>query len=158
MTEILAMTDVTDQSFIIVKYGDGEEALFNPWCTSHTLMEWIRRKCKCDDDIVIDLVDLDGQVRNLSGRSKEYANEILNGRETYILIRVERCNDGKFLYTSLLNNLEEFNSELMVKLNSMSRPQTRINKKSKKPSVKTPKSNRNESPQKRPGSGEKKKK
>lgn len=38
---------------------------------------------------MIDLVDLDGQVRNLSGRSKEYANEILNGRETYILIRVE---------------------------------------------------------------------
>jgi hypothetical protein len=34
-------------------------------------------------------VDLEGQVKNLSGRSKEYANEVVNGRETYILIRVE---------------------------------------------------------------------
>ncbi|XP_071178686.1 uncharacterized protein CXorf65 homolog [Mytilus edulis] len=151
------MTDtVPDQSFIIVKYGDGEEALFNPWCTSHTLMEWIRRKCRCDDDIIIDLVDLEGQVKNLSGRSKEYANEVVNGRETYILIRVERCHDGKFLYTSLLNNLEEYNSDLMVKLNSMSRPQTRTKKNNKKTPSKSSKS-RNESPMKRPGSGEKKK-
>ena len=39
--------------------------------------------------VIIDLVDLEGQVKNLSGRSKEYANEVVNGRETYILIRVE---------------------------------------------------------------------
>ncbi|CAC5384112.1 unnamed protein product [Mytilus coruscus] len=106
--------------------------------------------------LVIDLVDLEGQVKNLSGRSKEYANELVNGRETYILIRVERCHDGKFLYTSLLNNLEEYNSDLMVKLNSMSRPQTRTKKNAKKTPSKSSK-NRNESPMKRPGSGEKKK-
>lgn len=38
---------------------------------------------------MIDLVDMDGQVKNLSGRSKEYASEVVNGRETYVLIRVE---------------------------------------------------------------------
>lgn len=32
---------------------------------------------------------MDGQVKNLSGRSKEYASEVVNGRETYVLIRVE---------------------------------------------------------------------
>lgn len=39
--------------------------------------------------VLIDLVDMDGQVKNLSGRSKEYASEVVNGRETYVLIRVE---------------------------------------------------------------------
>lgn len=39
--------------------------------------------------VIIDLVDLDGQVRNLSGRPREYANEMVSVRETYVLIRVE---------------------------------------------------------------------
>lgn len=43
----------------------------------------------CYFSVLIDLVDMDGQVKNLSGRSKEYASEVVNGRETYVLIRVE---------------------------------------------------------------------
>ena len=39
--------------------------------------------------VLIDLVDMDGQVKNLAGRSKEYASEVVTGRETYVLIRVE---------------------------------------------------------------------
>ena len=39
--------------------------------------------------VTIDLVDLDGQITNLSGRTREYANELVTGRGTYILIRVE---------------------------------------------------------------------
>lgn len=40
--------------------------------------------------VVIDLVDMEGQVTNLPGRAKEYANEIVTARGIYILIRVER--------------------------------------------------------------------
>lgn len=29
---------------------DNQEAIFNPWCSSYTLMEWIRKKCNCDSD------------------------------------------------------------------------------------------------------------
>jgi len=151
------MTEV-DQSFIIVKYGDNREALFNPWCSSYTLMEWIRRKCNCDDDITLDLVDLEGQVKNLSTRSKEYASEVVTPRETYILIRVEKYSDGKHHYTSLLDNLEEVNPDLMVKLNSISRPQTRNkNKKGKNNSKQQGLKPRQESPAKRPTSSERKK-
>ncbi|WAR03760.1 hypothetical protein MAR_010318 [Mya arenaria] len=75
-----------EKSFIIVKYG-----------------------------VTIDLVDLDGQVTNLSGRAKDYAHELVTPRGIYILIRVDRLPDnGQFHYTSLLNNLEETNPELMV--------------------------------------------
>ncbi|XP_022336512.2 uncharacterized protein CXorf65 homolog [Crassostrea virginica] len=151
------MTDNGDQSFIRVKYGDNQEAIFNPWCSSHTLMEWIRKKCNCDSDILIDLVDMDGQVKNLAGRSKEYASEVVTGRETYVLIRVEKIGDGKYNYTSLLNNLGDVNPELFGKLSVMSRPQTRVKGKKNNKPLKTPKSSRNESATKRPKSSEKKK-
>ena len=48
--------------------------------------------------MTIDLVDLDGQITNLSGRTKEYANELVTGRGTYILIRVE----SKLFYNDLI--------------------------------------------------------
>ena len=48
--------------------------------------------------MTIDLVDLDGQITNLSGRTKEYANELVTGRGTYILIRVE----SKLSYNDLI--------------------------------------------------------
>lgn len=152
-------TDI-DKSFIIVKYGDNEEAIFNPWCSSHTLMEWIRKKCNCEEDVTIDLVDLEGQVTNLAGRSKEYANEIVTGRGTYILIRVEKLQEnGQYHYTSLLNNLEDTMPDLMVKLNSLSRPTTRArNAKVKGTKKSVAQKVRQESANnKRPSSSEKKK-
>lgn len=152
---------------------DNEEAIFNPWCSTHTLLEWIRRKCKCDDSskschdilsfrqfssfsffflrfflyllldcfclscyccftslftscsasfsfssllnfsssfhsfyhyttlvtlnkmttllssVVLDLVDLEGQIKNLSTGADDYACDYVTPRETYILIRVD---------------------------------------------------------------------
>ena len=43
--------------------------------------------------VILDLVDLEGQVKNLPASTEEYASEYVTGRETYILIRV----DSKFL-------------------------------------------------------------
>ena len=37
----------------------------------------------------VDLIDLDGQVTNLSEHSKEYAYPYVGSRSTYILVRVE---------------------------------------------------------------------
>ncbi|XP_062621504.1 uncharacterized protein LOC134283077 [Saccostrea cucullata] len=100
---------------------------------------------------------MDGQVKNLSARTKEYASEVVNGRETYVLIRVEKIGDGKYNYTSLLNNLGDVNPDLFGKLSVMSRPQTRVKGKKNNKPLKTPKSTRNESATKRPKSSEKKK-
>ncbi|XP_067673848.1 uncharacterized protein C22orf15-like [Haliotis asinina] len=153
-------TSMADQSFIIVKYGDDQQALFNPWCTTHTLIEWIRKKCNCSHDITIDLIDQDGQVKNLAGSNEEYANELVNGRETYILIRVEKAGEnGQNRYVSLLNNLEHVNPDLMVKLNNLSRPATRNRKDRYKKTNKSGKSgSKPDSPNKRPTSSERRSK
>ncbi|KAL3857550.1 hypothetical protein ACJMK2_012202 [Sinanodonta woodiana] len=154
---------MTSYDFIMKMYitVHNQEEIFNPWCTSHNLLEWIRRKCNCEDDVILDLVDQDGQVKNLAGRLKDYACQLVSGRETYILIRVERQNDnGALHYTSLLNNLEDINPDLMLKLNSLSRPHTRSKNKFKgKTSSSKPQKLRPD-PQpspKRPASSEKKK-
>ncbi|KAK7088549.1 hypothetical protein V1264_022458 [Littorina saxatilis] len=148
--------DPSSQSFIIVKYGDNKEAIFNPWCSTHTLLEWIRRKCDCDEDIILDLVDLEGQVKNLPSSSEEYASDYVTGRETYILIRVEKQGEnGPNRYVSLLNNLDEYSPDLMVKLNNLSRPTTRNrNVKSRKNVRPNRNSAKTESSGKRPVSGE----
>ncbi|KAK7483711.1 hypothetical protein BaRGS_00025032 [Batillaria attramentaria] len=154
------MADQTPQSFIIVKYGDNQEAIFNPWCTTHTLLEWIRRKCHCDEDIILDLVDLEGQVKNLSSSSEEYASDFVTARETYILIKVDKQGENEpNRYVSLLNNLDELNPDLMVKLNNMSRPTTRSKKDRLKRNLRTARNNsKPESAGKRPVSGERRSK
>lgn len=153
------MADPSAQSFIKVKYGDNQEAIFNPWCTTHTLLEWIRRKCHCDEDIVLDLVDLEGQVKNLSSIStEEYASAFVNGRETYVLIKVDKQGENEpNRYVSLLNNLDEWNHDLMVKLNNMSRPATRGKKDRLKKNLRTSR-NDPKSAGKRPVSGERRSK
>ncbi|XP_041377638.1 uncharacterized protein LOC121390008 [Gigantopelta aegis] len=147
-----------DQSFIVVKYGDDQEALFNPWCSTQTLVDWIRRKCECPKDVVIDLVDLDGQVKNLSGSSEEYANELVTGRETYILIHVEKADNGPNRYIPLLNNIEKINPELMIKLNNMARPSTRNKRERTKKMSRSGKPSKLESSLKRPTSTERRSK
>ncbi|ESO89502.1 hypothetical protein LOTGIDRAFT_204334 [Lottia gigantea] len=122
-----------DQSFIRVKYGHDKEAIFNPWCSTYTLLEYIRRTCDCDQEYVIDLVDQQGHVRNLSTGTEEYANELVSARETYVLVRIERDGEmGSNKYIPLLDNLDKFNPELLVKLNNLSRPSTRKKDKYKK--------------------------
>ncbi|XP_076452677.1 uncharacterized protein CXorf65 homolog isoform X2 [Babylonia areolata] len=103
------------QTFIIIKYGDNQEAIANPFCSTHALLEWMRRKSHCDDDSVLDLVDLEGQVKNLPSSTEEYANDYVTGRETYILIRVDKQADstGTNRYVSLLNNLDDLHPDLM---------------------------------------------
>ncbi|XP_064613039.1 uncharacterized protein C22orf15-like [Liolophura sinensis] len=141
------------QSFIVVRYGDNQEALFNPWCTSTTLIEWIRKKCDCADNDVIDLLDLDGQVKFLSAKEKEYACDVVDGRQTYILIRIEKQGENEpSKYISLLNNLDKLNPDLMVKLNDLSKPS-----KGRKDRRKNMKSNKGrDSPSKRPASSDRK--
>ncbi|KAH9525557.1 hypothetical protein Btru_001688 [Bulinus truncatus] len=112
-----------DSSFVVIKYGDDKEALLNSRCPTLTFVQWIRRVCDCGNDIVLDLVDLDGQVKNLPVSSAEYASDYVTGRETYVVIRVEKEGEnGPNRYISLLNHLDKIHPELLVKLNDLSRP------------------------------------
>ncbi|XP_013379315.1 uncharacterized protein C22orf15 [Lingula anatina] len=111
------------QSFVRVKYGDNKEALFNPWCTIICLLDSIRKICKCDKEIVIDLVDMQGHVTNLGAKLREYACDSLQTREIYVLIKIEKqAGNLPNKYTPLLQNLDKSNPELHYKLLHMSRP------------------------------------
>ncbi|KAK3785381.1 hypothetical protein RRG08_045604 [Elysia crispata] len=137
-----ASTVTPDPGFVVIKYGDDQEAILNPLCSSYIFLDWIKRICNCDNDSTLDLVDLEGHIRNLPVTNDDYASDYVTGRETYIVIRVERQGDhGPHRYTSLLNNLEQVNPELLVKLNNLSRPNTRSsNKKDKlrRAAIRTP--------------------
>ncbi|BFZ18611.1 hypothetical protein BsWGS_21650 [Bradybaena similaris] len=118
--------DTASQCFVVIKYGDNEEALMNPWCSTQIFVDSIKRKCQCDSNSTLDLVDLDGQIKHLSVSPDEYASDYVTGRETYVAIRVERQGEnGPHKYIPLLNNLQEMHPELMVKLNNLSRPGTK---------------------------------
>ncbi|XP_068728464.1 uncharacterized protein CXorf65-like [Montipora capricornis] len=93
--------------FITVKYGDHEEALFNPNCRILHLLEDIKRRCNCPENVIIDLSDLSGSVKNLANNQSSNASDFLEERETLILVRVEKNpTEGRDvpLYTPLLRD------------------------------------------------------
>ncbi|XP_064620918.1 uncharacterized protein LOC135483800 isoform X2 [Lineus longissimus] len=126
-------------TFITVLFGDNQKAIFNPRCRSQILLEFIRRKCNCENE-AIDLIDFEGVVKNLSSAKLfDYAHEhqSVGSRESYVLVRVEseKKYNGKrekeqTKFVPLLNNLEAVNPELHDKLNNIvvERPKTREDK------------------------------
>lgn len=105
--------------FITVKYGDHEEALFNPNCRILHLLEDIRRRCNCPENVVIDLSDLRGAVKNLTDHQSSNASEFLNERETFILVRVEKnTTEGRDfpLYTPLLDDEDVLTTDFLESL------------------------------------------
>lgn len=104
--------------FITVKYGDHEEALFNPNCRILHLLEDIKRRCNCAENAVIDLSDLQGAVKNLTDHQASNGSEFLNERETFILVRVEKnIEGGEFpLYTPLLDDEDVLTKDFLESL------------------------------------------
>jgi len=132
-----------EPSFVVIKYGDDQEALINPSCSSYIFTDWIRQVVRADKDMLIDLVDLEGSLRHLPASTEDYATDYVTGRETYVVLRVERQGeDGPRRYISLLNNLDKSNPELSGKLIDLSRPGTRSARRGDKGGKKTP-NNRN---------------
>lgn len=115
-------------TFITVEFGEKQERIFNPWCSGHTLTEWIRKQCHCETGVVLDLIDQEeGNLTNLPERQQDYANEFITGRKKYVLLQVERMAEGGtyFRYKSLLNNIDDVYPDLASKLEELSKkPQT----------------------------------
>ncbi|XP_032225870.1 uncharacterized protein CXorf65 homolog isoform X1 [Nematostella vectensis] len=109
--------------FITVKYGDSQEALFNPNCRTQNLLEDIKRRCLCDKDFVVDLSDELGNVKNLLDHTGNYATDLLKAREKFVLIRVEKKGEESPIYTPLLNDLELITTSFIERL---SRPESRM--------------------------------
>ncbi|XP_075459508.1 uncharacterized protein LOC142496672 isoform X3 [Ascaphus truei] len=83
--------------FITVLYGvvntllsvsDNEEILFNSHCKVQLLLESIKNSCHCENEGEVELADESGQVKNLLENQQRYASELLNERETCVLLGV----------------------------------------------------------------------
>ncbi|XP_015776669.1 PREDICTED: uncharacterized protein CXorf65 homolog isoform X2 [Acropora digitifera] len=97
---------------------DHEEALFNPNCRTLHLLEDIKRRCNCPENVSIDLSDLRGLVKNLTNNQSSNASDFLQERETFILVRVEKNpTEGRDfpLYTPLLRDDKVLTTEFLVR-------------------------------------------
>ncbi|XP_038065810.1 uncharacterized protein CXorf65 homolog [Patiria miniata] len=105
--------------FITVRFGEKEEALFNPNCRTLLLLENIKQRCNCAEDVDVDLSDNEGNVKHLLETPLRYANEVLKERETLVLVRVEK-NEGnqKPHYVPLLNDVQAIDAAFMARLST----------------------------------------
>ncbi|CAH3105066.1 unnamed protein product [Porites lobata] len=108
--------------FITVRYGDCQEALFNPNCMTKVLLEDIKKRCRRGREEIIDLSDESGNLKNLLEHKSEYATEILKARHSFILIRVDKKEGDEIsTYTPLLNDIKTITSTF---LQHLTRPQS----------------------------------
>ncbi|XP_076468298.1 uncharacterized protein CXorf65 homolog [Babylonia areolata] len=122
-------------SYITVKFGEGQQQVFNPNCRAVCLLQNVRDRCVVwmdDEDLDllhgadIDLADESGNVKYLRDSPYRYASEILHDRETLVLLRVEKHEGAYASYTPLLKDeeiiTEEFLARLCVREDANSRP------------------------------------
>lgn len=99
--------------FIIVKYGHNESLLCNPSCAVINLLASIKRRAGYGNtNLVLDLSDENGLVKELDVHRNEYASNFLNSHATYILVQKDpilEAEDGRstptppqFTYRALL--------------------------------------------------------
>ncbi|XP_071849780.1 uncharacterized protein CXorf65-like [Apostichopus japonicus] len=117
-------------SFITVKYGDNQQKIFNPYCSSEVLLESIRQQCTEEEEVTIDLSDSAGNIKNLNNNLKAYANAYLEGRESYWLIKIEkgRTDNDPTKYSLMITDPESTCPELTSRLQDLSKPQTKTRK------------------------------
>ncbi|KAM4702882.1 uncharacterized protein CXorf65 homolog [Rhinophrynus dorsalis] len=103
--------------FITVLYGDNEEALFNINCKVQLLLESIKNCCHYENEGELELADESGQVKNLLENKQRYASEILNERETCVLLAVSKLQgSADVMFTPLLNDDAIVNAKFLAKL------------------------------------------
>ncbi|CAH1791557.1 unnamed protein product [Owenia fusiformis] len=74
--------------FITVKYGDNKDLICNPSCAVVNLLNNIKRRCGLgNSNVVLDLSDETGLVKDLDIHRRDYASKHLFSHKTYILVQ-----------------------------------------------------------------------
>ncbi|XP_020897026.1 uncharacterized protein CXorf65 homolog isoform X1 [Exaiptasia diaphana] len=107
--------------FIVVRYGENEQSLFNLNCRTRVLYENIKERCDCDSEDCIDLADENGVLKGFPDRltENEYGCEFLTSRASYILLQIHFTttkNGVTKSYTPMLNGVSESIPDFMSKL------------------------------------------
>ncbi|KAL8559588.1 hypothetical protein ACOMHN_018751 [Nucella lapillus] len=107
-------------TYITVRFGDGQEAIFNPNCRAVALLRNIRDRC-LEDNIdslytEVDLSDESGNIKYLRDTPLRYANEVLNDRECLVLLRVNKHDGVCASYTPLLKDDAAITEDFLGKI------------------------------------------
>jgi hypothetical protein len=96
-------------AYIIVKYGDNNEKIFNPNCISAVLLAFIKLSCGFDGEVYqVDLATESGEVIDLANHAKEYAKKYLDDSRAYILVKISGAEeDNSVTYSPLLEHTPE---------------------------------------------------
>eukprot|EP01136_Pigoraptor_vietnamica_P018175 Opistho-1_new@64388 len=113
--------------FISVKYADNRTLLFNPNCLSVILLRCIKERCGYPGEVAVDLADEQGWVKNLSSHLDEYADKFLTARASYVLVKMEKGEDGELMYTPLLDGSSKFMARLPGHAANSKRTTSRLN-------------------------------
>lgn len=83
--------------FILVKYGNNETLLCNPSCAVINLLKSIKRRAGYgNSEIIVDIADETGLVKDLDTHKSDHANQHLTSHATYVLVRKERLLVNRF--------------------------------------------------------------
>ncbi|KAI0215534.1 Lysozyme [Lamellibrachia satsuma] len=102
-------------------HRDKEDEVFNANCWCISLLDNIREKCQCPNDMEVELSDEHGHVKHLSELPYRYASELLQERERLVLLRVERGDEDDLpKYVPLLKDQEYITDAFIAHLSSAS--------------------------------------
>ncbi|XP_002730713.1 uncharacterized protein CXorf65-like [Saccoglossus kowalevskii] len=102
--------------YITVKFGSNQALLFNPACAVVNLLTNIKARCGyADTDVMLDLSDETGLVKELDAHRSDYADKHLDALRTYILVEKQHVppeeDDAKhpihYKYVPLLEKCED---------------------------------------------------
>jgi len=76
--------------FIVVKYGNNETLLCNPMCATINLLASIKRRAGYGNtNVVVDIADETGLVKELDTHKFDHADKHLTSHATYVLVQKE---------------------------------------------------------------------
>lgn len=135
--------------YIIVKYGQNESLLCNPSCAVVNLLTSIKRRTGYGNtNLVLDLSDETGLVKELDVHMNEYATNFLTSHTTYILVQKDQVLDdldttlstptpSQFTYKALLEDSTELFPNFRLHVAEVERKKTkRVGSKSPSPAGK----------------------
>ncbi|WAR19108.1 CX065-like protein [Mya arenaria] len=120
--------------FILVKYGNNETLLCNPSCTIVNLLTSIKRRSGFGQtDLVVDIADETGLVKELDTHKSEHASNHLESHATYVLVSKEIQREDsldaratplppQFSYKPLLDKFEDYFPNFSIRSAEVQKP------------------------------------
>lgn len=120
--------------FILVKYGNNETLLCNPSCAVINLLTSIKRRAGYGNtDVVVDIADETGLVKELDTHKQDHANKHLTSHATYVLVQKEELRDEsldprgtplppQYTYIPLLENYDDLFPNFIIRSAEVQKP------------------------------------